>query len=124
MKEWLEEHKWIPEAAAKGGAQTTYPEYRLALNDATRSSYRPMNLSKSAVDVRKAVTAESPRDGEVHVMPVQGNVYMLVVDGSNVAVSIGPEGALLVDTGSARMADKLLSTVRQTADHHNGAGSE
>src|SRR5438552_2143951 len=113
LKEWLEEHKWIPEAAAKGGAQTTYPEYRLALNDATRSSYRPMNLSKSAVDVRKAVTAESPHDGEVHVMPVQGNVYMLVVDGSNVAVSIGPEGALLVDTGSARMADKLLSTVKQ-----------
>ena len=85
----------------------------MALNDATRSSYRPINLSKSAVDVRKAVTAESPRDGEVHVMPVQGNVYMLVVDGSNVAVSIGPEGALLVDTGPARMADKLLSTVKQ-----------
>ena len=38
---------------------------------------------------------------------------MLVVDGSNVAVSIGPEGALLVDTGPARMADKLLSTVKQ-----------
>jgi hypothetical protein len=35
-------------------------------------------------------------------MPVQGNVYMFIVDGSNVAVSIGPEGALLVDLGLPR----------------------
>jgi glyoxylase-like metal-dependent hydrolase (beta-lactamase superfamily II) len=113
LTEWLEDYKWIPQVAARGGAQTMYPEFRLTLNPATNASYKPTTLSKSAVDVRKAVTAASPHDGEVHVMPVQGNVYMLVVDGSNVAVQIGPEGALLVDTGPSQMADKLLATVKQ-----------
>ena len=113
LTEWLEDHKWIPAVAARGGAQTTYPEFRLTLNSATSASYKPMALSKSAVDVRKTIAAASPHDGEVHVMPVQGNVYMLVVDGSNVAVQIGPEGALLVDTGPSHMADKLLATVKQ-----------
>src|SRR5262249_15909214 len=83
--------KWIPQVAARGGAQTTYPDFRLSLNNSTSATYKPMPLSKSAVDVRKAVAASSPRDGEVHVMPVQGNVYMFVVDGSNVGVQVGPE---------------------------------
>jgi len=113
LSEWLDDYKWIPAAAAKGGAQSTYPEFKLTLNPATSGSYKPVNLSKSAVDVRKAVAAESPHDGEVHIMPVQGNVYMLVVDGSNVAVQVGPEGALLVDSGPAPMVDKLLAAVKQ-----------
>src|SRR5262249_34170564 len=115
LTEWLDDHKWIPEVATKGGAQTTYPDFRLAVKPATSATYRPVaaaNLSKSAVDVRKAIAASSPHDGEVHVMPIQGNVYMLIADGSNVTVSIGPEGAMLVDPGPANMADKVLATVK------------
>ena len=40
-------------------------------------------------------------DGEIKVLPVQGNVYMLVGDGRNIAASIGRDGILLVDTGTA-----------------------
>ena len=40
----------------------------------------------------KAIADQSPRDGEVHVLPVQGNIYMLVADGTNITASIGPEG--------------------------------
>src|SRR5262245_23558019 len=57
LNEWFEDHKWIPEVAARDGAQTTYPDFRLTLNPATAASFKPMNLSKSAVDVRKAVAA-------------------------------------------------------------------
>ncbi len=35
---------------------------------------------------------------DVHVLPVQGNIYMLVGAGGNVSASIGSDGVLLVDT--------------------------
>ncbi len=49
---------------------------------------------------------------QVHVLPVQGNVYMLVGAGSNVAVQVGKDGVLIVDTEFAPMADKILAAIR------------
>jgi glyoxylase-like metal-dependent hydrolase (beta-lactamase superfamily II) len=40
---------------------------------------------------------------------------MLIVDGFNVAVSVGPDGVMLVDTGPAHMSEKVLATIRQLA---------
>src|SRR4051794_9549716 len=51
--------------------------------------------------------------GVIHVLPVSGNIYMLVGGGANVTASIGRDGVLLVDTGSAEMSDKVLDMVRQ-----------
>jgi cyclase len=51
-------------------------------------------------------------DGEVHVLPVRGNVYMLVGAGSNITVQVGDDGILLVDAGRAQMSDKVLAAVR------------
>ena len=62
-----------------------------------------MPASRSVGDRReKRIAAQSPRDGQVHVLPVQGNVYMLVADGINITASIGPDGVTLVNTGSAQ----------------------
>ena len=57
--------------------------------------------------------AQMPSDGEIHVLPVQGNVSMLLGAGGNVAVQIGEEGVLVVDTGTAQMSDKLLAAIRK-----------
>jgi cyclase len=57
-----------------------------------------------------------PPDGEVHVLPVQGNVYMLVGAGGNIAVQVGSQGVLLVDSGLANMSDKVLAAVRKLSD--------
>lgn len=54
----------------------------------------------------------SGNDGQIHVMPVRGNVYMLVGAGGNVTVQAGPEGVLLVDTGVASMSEQVLAAVR------------
>ena len=51
-------------------------------------------------------------DNEVHVLPVQGNVYMLVGAGGNITVQIGDDGVLLVDSGLASMSDKVLAAIR------------
>jgi glyoxylase-like metal-dependent hydrolase (beta-lactamase superfamily II) len=67
------------------------------------------------VPIDRAIAAQSPRDGDVHVLPVQGNVYMLVADGHNVTASVGADGVMLVNTGPAAMTEKLLAAVNQLA---------
>jgi glyoxylase-like metal-dependent hydrolase (beta-lactamase superfamily II) len=62
------------------------------------------------------VLAQQNQNAEVHVLPVQGGVYMLVGAGGNIAVQIGKDGLLLVDTGLTQMSDKVLAAVRQLSD--------
>ena len=50
--------------------------------------------------------------GEVHILPVQGDIYMLVGAGGNITVQAGEDGILLVDTGLAAMSDKVLEAIR------------
>jgi len=49
----------------------------------------------------------------LHVLPIRGNVFLLVGAGANVTVSVGPDGVLLVDAGDAAMADQVIATVAQ-----------
>ncbi len=56
---------------------------------------------------------QKSQPGEIHVLPVQGNIYMLVGAGGNIAASIGDDGILLVDSGATQMSAKVLSTVLQ-----------
>ncbi len=52
------------------------------------------------------------QDSEVHVWPVQGNIYMIVGAGGNITVQTGKDGILVVDTGLAPMADKVLAAIK------------
>jgi cyclase len=47
---------------------------------------------------------------------VQGNVHLLIGAGSNVAVQIGDDGVLVVDTGAAPNRDALLAAIRRLSD--------
>jgi glyoxylase-like metal-dependent hydrolase (beta-lactamase superfamily II) len=49
---------------------------------------------------------------EVHILPVQGNIYMLVGAGSNITVQAGSDGVLVVDTQYAPLSDKILAAIR------------
>src|SRR5207247_6131654 len=53
---------------------------------------------------------------EIHVLPVQGNVYMLVGAGGNITVQAGNQGVLLVDTQFAPLSDKVLGAIRQLSN--------
>jgi len=115
LKDWLKTDNWVPEAAARGGVKTVFPEYRSTLTGKVSVDSLVVPQSKSVGSVRERIAAQSPRDGDVHVQPVQGNVFMLVADGNNVTVSVGGEGVLMVNTGSAKMTDKLLAAINQLA---------
>lgn len=51
--------------------------------------------------------------GEVQMLPIRGNVYMLAGAGGNITVSVGRDGVLLVDAGLAQMSEKVLAAIQQ-----------
>src|SRR5215813_24073 len=51
-------------------------------------------------------------DVKIHILPVQGNVYMLVGAGSNITVQTGNDGVLIVDTQYAPLSEKILAAIR------------
>jgi glyoxylase-like metal-dependent hydrolase (beta-lactamase superfamily II) len=57
--------------------------------------------------------AQQQAAGELQAVPIRGNVFMIIGGGGHVTVSAGIDGLLLVDTGSAAMADKMLAKVRE-----------
>jgi cyclase len=54
---------------------------------------------------------QAPAD--LDLLPIRGNVYMLAGAGGNIALSVGPDGVLMVDTGTALDADRVLAAVQQ-----------
>jgi glyoxylase-like metal-dependent hydrolase (beta-lactamase superfamily II) len=69
----------------------------------------------SAAKAAKPVNAPPAGDGELHTLHVQGNVWMIVGAGGNVAVQVGDQGVLVVDTGETQNAEKLLAAIREIA---------
>ena len=61
---------------------------------------------------RDAHAQPKPSSGDLRVLPIRGNIYLIAGAGANVVASVGKDGVLLVDTGPAQMADKVLETVR------------
>jgi len=59
---------------------------------------------------------QAPANVEVHVLPVQGRVYMLVGAGGNITMQVGDDGVLLVDTGLAGTSDKVIAAIRTVTD--------
>lgn len=111
LHEFADQYK-IPVEAALGGAETMYPEYRRKLvNAKSTSSSAPVPVQQPQVGAR-----QQNRSGEVQVLKVQGNVYLLAGGGGNIAVQIGDQGVLLVDTGVAEASDKVLAAIRKLSD--------
>ena len=62
-------------------------------------------------------TVYAQQDGtEIGVLHLQGNVYMLVGAGGNIAVQIGPEGVVVVDTGTEPMGESVRQAIHELTD--------
>jgi cyclase len=59
--------------------------------------------------VERAIDAQ----GELALLPVQGNVHVLAGLGGNTAVQIGAEGPLVVDTQPSAMSGRVLESIRR-----------
>lgn len=54
--------------------------------------------------------------GDVEILPVRGNVYMLVGAGSNITVQTGADGVLMVDAGRESMSDEVIAAYRSLSE--------
>lgn len=60
----------------------------------------------------RAPQSPAAASGAVQAVHVQGHVYMLVGAGANIAASVGDNGVLLVDTGTASASEQVLAAIR------------
>src|SRR6185312_5743057 len=89
---------------------------RLLIGLAIRSRIsRPTRVWAAMLLLAGAGFAQQRNPG-VHVLPVQGNVYMIVGPGGNMTMQAGKEGVLLVDTMSAGVSDQVLAAIRTVSD--------
>jgi glyoxylase-like metal-dependent hydrolase (beta-lactamase superfamily II) len=112
------DNKKIPLLATLGGPETMYPELPEKLKDsaAVEEAVRS-KLAPAAGRPRASRAADpDPHDNEIHVLPVQGNVYMLVGDGGNIAVQVGEQGALVVNTGSGHLSEKVIAAIGKLSE--------
>jgi glyoxylase-like metal-dependent hydrolase (beta-lactamase superfamily II) len=71
-----------------------------------------------------AITSVEPTAGQqkpaapaaaepLEVIQIRPQFYMIAGDGSNVAVQLGPDGAVVVDTGSGAKAEQVVAEIRK-----------
>ena len=114
-KEYSQKYK-IPLLSGIAGAASIYPEFKTTLQGATDADALPLLKPAAGLSpISRAIDPE-PRDGEIHVLPVSGNVYMLVGDGGNIVVETGDQGPLVVDSGSGQLTDKIIEAIRKLSD--------
>ncbi len=97
LSEFPERHN-IPAAAARGGAETMYPEYMSNMVEVSHPA---------------PTHAPIPAMNEIHTLPVAGLVSIAVGEGGNSAIQAGPEGVLLVDTKLDTAVDPLTAALQK-----------
>ena len=55
---------------------------------------------------------------ELEVQQVRPNFYMISGAGSNIAVQTGPDGTIVVDSGSAATSEAVVAAIRKISNNH------
>jgi glyoxylase-like metal-dependent hydrolase (beta-lactamase superfamily II) len=77
---------------------------------------RALSLVSAAFATAAFAQQNQPANVHLQVLPVQGSVYMIAGAGGNIAVQVGQEGVLVVDTGLAGTSDAVLEEIRKLSD--------
>jgi glyoxylase-like metal-dependent hydrolase (beta-lactamase superfamily II) len=117
LREFSEKHQ-VPLLGTLGGPETMYSDFLTKLRDssAVEAAVKAELMPSSGPAHASRAVDPNPHDGEIHVLPVQGNLYMLVGDGGNIAVQVGDQGAMVVNTGAGQLSDKVIAAIRKLSD--------
>ncbi len=80
------------------------------------TAMRKLALLVVAVVLSRGETPAQAQAGSAAALKtihVQGSVYMIVGAGANIAVQVGDDGVLVVDTGSAGVTDRVIAEIRK-----------
>jgi cyclase len=82
-----------------------------------RSGYSAiLTFACVAVSLWSPPAVAQQTQGDIQTFHVQGNVHMLVGAGANIAVQVGDDGVLVVDTGIAETSEKVIAAIRRLSD--------
>ena len=73
-------------------------------------------LAASGIAMLALARPAAAQTGDIETFHVQGNVYMLIGAGANIAVQTGSDGVLVVDTGLPETRDAVLAAIRRISD--------
>ncbi len=73
-------------------------------------------LSGTALVERPRAQARPQAAGEIETLQVRPGVYMLSGAGANIVAHVGWMGVILVDTGTAEMADRVIAALQRITD--------
>ena len=108
-----------PLEAARGGAETMYPEWQAAgkklVPPSAQFALKPIykDASTRIAELADGQPKRPPSYENVDAIHVAGNVYMIAGAGGNIAVSAGGDGVVMVDSGAAPATAKVLAAIRQ-----------
>ena len=107
----------MPEDGVRGGAETLLPEWKPGAKPRACASRERTAASgrRTSRSVLRRVRCKS-----VHV---QGNVHMIVGAGANIAVQVGEDGVLVVDTGAPARATRCWRRSRSWRPARRSGGS-
>src|SRR6185295_6587897 len=115
-------HESVPEGVRGSAQSPARGSARWRGNDVSRISNEDKTMKSvlfglivaalCCLDVTAAQQNQNLNGVEVHVLPAQGNVYMLVGAGSNITVQVGSDGVLVVDAEFAPLSEKVLAAIR------------
>ena len=75
---------------------------------------RPLLAAAAALAaIAPLVARQQPAAEPLEVVQIRPQFYMIGGDGANVAVQLGPDGAVVVDTGSGARADQVVAEIRK-----------
>ncbi len=97
--------KWsLPRWVMSAGGATMYPEFA-------------EQIASDAPVAASAATSLEPvqSEGELHSMQVREHIWLITGAGANITVQVGDEGVLVVDTGTAAMAEQVREEIRSFA---------
>lgn len=117
VREFADKNK-IRFLGALGGSVTMYAELLDKVHDEKAAEAAAVaELRPSAGPIQASrVPDPTPHDGEIHVLPVQGNVFMLTGDGGSVAVQVGDQGPTVINAGAGALTDKIVAEIRKLSD--------
>ncbi len=115
LDEYAEKNQ-VPLIGALGGEETMYREFETKLASTTDEQARALTRPSSGPNATSRAVDPNPNDGEIHVMPLRNNLYMLVGDGGNIVLQVGDDGPFLIDSGAGKLIDKVLAAVRRLSD--------
>jgi glyoxylase-like metal-dependent hydrolase (beta-lactamase superfamily II) len=75
-----------------------------------------------AAPQQRPVQRSGESAGDLHWWPVRKNIWMLVGAGTNIAASVGPDGVLLVNAGSADKSARVIAAIKDLQAQLNAFG--